>query len=80
MKRKTKVHNKYPKFDYEKEDDVLNIWLSQNKIDYAEQAGDVVMHFSKNNKPVYIEVLDASKFLRAQSRVLPKELKQSVFI
>ena len=28
----------YPKFEYEKEDDVLNIWLSHETVNYAEQA------------------------------------------
>jgi len=77
--KRLKEYQRHPKFVYEKEDDVLNIWLSQKKIDYAEQAGDVIVHFTKNNDPVYIEILDASKFLQEQSKALPRELKQSMF-
>ncbi|OGM14031.1 hypothetical protein A3D84_02890 [Candidatus Woesebacteria bacterium RIFCSPHIGHO2_02_FULL_42_20] len=79
MKAK-KTKSGYPEFVYEKEDDVLNIWLSKRKIDYAEQSGDVIIHFTKNSEPVYIEVLDASKFLRVQSRALPKDLRETLFV
>lgn len=76
---KRKIENATPKFVYEKEDDVLNIWLSKKKIDYAQQKGDVISHFSDDNELVYIEILDASKFLREQSKALPKEVKEAVF-
>ena len=62
---------------YEPEDDVLNIWLSRKPIDYAEQTGDVIVHFTKKSEAVYIEVLDASKLLRDFGKTLPKNLKQS---
>ncbi|MBU3979432.1 DUF2283 domain-containing protein [Patescibacteria group bacterium] len=74
---KKQIH--HPKFLYEKEDDVLNIWLSAQKIDYAEQSGDVIIHFTKDNEPVYIEVLDASHFLKRESEDLPKNIKQKFF-
>lgn len=75
----SKNYLKYPKFKYEKEDDVLNIWLSDRKIDYGEQAGDIIVHFTEEEEPVYIEILDASKFLRRQAEDLPKEIKQKFF-
>lgn len=78
MNRK-QVIDTYPKFEYEKEDDVLNVWLSRESIDYAEQAQDVIVHFTKKNRPVYIEILDASKFLKKASQDLPKEIKQKFF-
>jgi len=62
---------------YEPEDDVLNIWLSKQPIDYAEQTGDVIVHFTKDNEAVYIEVLDASRLLKDLGKTLPKNLKQS---
>lgn len=66
-----------PKMIYEPEDDVLNIWLSRKPIDYAEQTGDVIVHFTKDKEAVYIEVLDASNLLKDLSKTLPKSLKQS---
>lgn len=65
------------KMIYEPEDDILNIWLSRKPIDYAEQTGDVIVHFTKNNEAVYIEVLDASRLLKDLTKTLPKDLKQS---
>lgn len=69
----------HPKFVYEKEDDVLNIWLSRRKIDYAEQSGDIIVHFTEDNEPVYIEILDASNFLKRESEDLPSEIKEKFF-
>ncbi len=70
---------KHPKFVYEKEDDILNIYLSEKSIDYAEQTGDMIVHFSKDAEPVYLEILDASIFLKRQAEDLPREIKQKFF-
>lgn len=66
------------KFRYDKEDDILMIWLSKKKIDYAEQSGDLIVHFSKSDKPVLLEILEASKFLKQASEILPSEVKSEV--
>ncbi len=67
------------KINYEKEDDVLMIWLSKAKINYAEQKHNVIIHFSKNNQPVLMEILDASSFLIKTSNSLPFDLKHQIF-
>jgi len=55
---------------YDQEADVLSWELSQGgEIDYASEMGDVVVHFTKENKPVYLEVLNASKFLRKSREI-----------
>ena len=51
------------KIKYNREDDVLLIEISNEKIDYAEEAGNMIIHFSKDGRPVLIEILDASEFL-----------------
>lgn len=79
MKVTKKTSSKHPKFVYESEDDVLNIFLSDTPIDYAEQSGDMIVHFSKKDEPVYFEILDASKFLKRQGEDLPKDIKQKFF-
>ena len=76
---KSRKYLQFPKFKYEREDDVLNIWLSDEKIDYGDQTGDIIVHFTKDEDPVYIEILDASKFLKRQAEDLPKEIKQKFF-
>ena len=67
------------KFRYDKEDDVLMIWFSKDQIDYAEQTKDVIVHFSSKNKPVLMEILDASAFIQQTSRILPQKIKQQIF-
>lgn len=68
------------KFRYDKQDDVLMIWLSKERVDYAEQAKDLIIHFSKENKPVLVEILDASKFLKKTSRVFPQHIRSQLSV
>jgi len=65
-------------FRYDQEDDVLMIWFSKEPVDFAEQQKDVIVHFSKANKPVLMEILDASKFLRETSQLFPHNIRQQV--
>ena len=78
MKTKKVKIDEHPKFIYEKEDDILNIWLSDKHIDYAEMEGNVIVHFSPKNEPVYIEILHAADFLREQAASLPKDVRQAI--
>ena len=52
------------KMSYEKEADVLRVELSSLPIDYAEELGPFVVHYSKRRIPVYIELLNASQFVK----------------
>jgi len=54
---------KRKKIYYEPEDDVLNIWVSEKQFDFAEDDNGVIVHYTKDHEPVYIEILDASRFL-----------------
>ncbi|MAG18226.1 MAG: hypothetical protein CL944_01995 [Candidatus Diapherotrites archaeon] len=49
------------KYKYDKETDILVIELSMDKPDFAEQKDNIITHYDKNNKPVEIEILGASK-------------------
>jgi len=51
------------KIKYSKDTDTLLIDLSDKKIDHAEEQGQVIIHFSENNVPVLIEIMDASQFI-----------------
>ncbi len=51
------------KVTYEPEDDVLMYEVSDEPIDHAEEMDSVIIHFTKEDKPVLLEILDASKFL-----------------
>jgi len=48
---------------YSREDDVLLLYLSEGRIDHAEESGGVIVHFSPEDRPVLLEVLDASDFV-----------------
>ena len=64
--------NKKPKFSYEPEADVLRIEISKEPIDYAKEMGNFVVHFSPQGLPVYLEILEAKKFLLITKRILEK--------
>lgn len=49
------------KYEYDAETDILVIKLKDEKPDFGEQVGNIITHYNKENKPVEIEILDASK-------------------
>ncbi len=65
------------KIKYEQEDDVLNIWLSKKLYDYAEDENGVITHYTKKGEPVYIEILDASRFLK-RTKTIPIKTNKDV--
>lgn len=67
------------KIKYYKEDDLLVIELSKKAFKDAEMEGDFVVHYTDKKEPVLIEVLNASKFLKATSKAIPKSTKQQIF-
>jgi len=72
MKNNNKV-----KISYEPEADVLMWEITDKPIYFAKEVGNVIVHFTKNNMPVLIEVLEASKFL-AKARNLVKKGEISI--
>ncbi len=66
-----------PKIQYEPDSDVLSWEVSNKPIDFAEEIGNVVVHFSKDNIPVLFEILDASKFITKAENLIRDELKIS---
>ena len=70
---------KFQKFRYDKEDNALMIWFSREPVDYAQQEKNLIIHFSKENKPVLMEILDATKFLKETAKILPMNIKQQIF-
>lgn len=58
------------KIKYSKDVDALLIELSDEPIDYAEEKGQLIVHFSKAGEPVLLETMDAKEFVQgALSRV-----------
>ncbi|MEK7509676.1 MAG: DUF2283 domain-containing protein [Patescibacteria group bacterium] len=66
MNAKNKV-----KVRYDSDADVLSIEGHPHAvIDHAKEMGNLVVHFGKNDEPILIEVLEASRTLRGQLRPL----------
>ena len=65
-------NNKEIKISYEPEADVLTYEITNQQIDYAEEVGNFVVHFTKNNMPVLVEILEASKFLKKAEKLTGK--------
>ncbi len=61
------------KIRYSKDVDALIIELSDKPIDHAEEEGQIIIHFSKDNEPVLIEIFDAKDFLLNSFTSLFKE-------
>ncbi|MFQ5762068.1 MAG: DUF2283 domain-containing protein [Candidatus Bathyarchaeia archaeon] len=51
------------KVSYSRKVDILMIQLSDEKIDFAEEMGPIIIHFTKGRKPVLLEILDASELV-----------------
>ncbi len=51
------------RMSYDRQVDVLLVEVSKQPIDYAEEMGSVIVHFTKQHKPVALEILDASQFV-----------------
>ena len=62
-------------FKYNREDDVLVIELNEDHVDYAEQTGDLIVHFSPKRKAVLLEILDASQFLKKAITTIPAKIR-----
>ena len=60
------------KISYEPEADVLTWELSDKPIDYAEMEGNFIVHFTENNQPVLIEIIEASKFFHKAEKLIEK--------
>lgn len=54
---------------YDPEADILGVEVSDKRIEYATEIGNIIVHFSPDGVPVYFEILEASKFLKMALRL-----------
>ena len=64
------------RYRYDKEDDVLMVFLGEGKIDDAQQTGNIISHLSAKGKLLLLEILNASKFLKETSEVFHSKNRQ----
>ncbi len=57
------------KISYNREQDILMYEISDEPIDYAEEVGNIIVHFTREGKPVLLEILDASEFLAETTKI-----------
>lgn len=48
---------------YDAEANVLSWEIARGKINHVLEFGNIIIHLSKSNKPIMVEILDASKFV-----------------
>jgi len=61
------------KIKYSKDVDAFLIELSDKPIYYAEEEGQVIVHFTKDGEPVLLEILDAREFVMNSLKSLLQE-------
>jgi len=62
------------KIKYDKDADVLTVILKEKgKLKYAEEIGDIVVHFDENGKPLFMEILKASRIIPLMVEGLAKK-------
>jgi uncharacterized protein YuzE len=62
------------KIKYDEEADVLTVVVAEEgKLSYAEEVGDLIVHFDEDNKPLFIEVLRASRIVPLMVQSLAKK-------
>ena len=62
------------KIKYDDEADVLTVVVAdKGKLSYAEEVGDIIVHFDENGKPLFMEILKASKIIPLMAQSLAKK-------
>ena len=62
------------KIKYDEDADVLSIMLKdKGKLSYAEEVGDLIVHFDDKGKPLFVEILKASKIVPLMVEGLAKK-------
>ncbi len=66
------------KISYNRDSDVLMLEISKAPIYHAEEVGSIIIHFTQDDKPVLLEILDASEFVSAVTRIGMKAKKEEL--
>ncbi|MBE0511626.1 DUF2283 domain-containing protein [Candidatus Bathyarchaeota archaeon] len=62
------------KIKYDDEADILTVVVAdKGKLSYAEEVGDIIAHFDENGKPLFMEILKASKIIPLMVQGLAKK-------
>jgi len=62
------------KVKYDVEADVLTVIVAEEgKLSFAEEVGDIIVHFDEDGKPLFMEILKASKIIPLMVQSLAKK-------
>lgn len=62
------------KIKYDADVDVLTLVVAdEGKLSYAEEVGDIIVHFDEKGKPLFMEILKASKIIPLMVEGLAKK-------
>jgi uncharacterized protein YuzE len=62
------------KLRYHEDADVLTVILKEKgELSHAEEVGDIIVHFGKDGKPLFMEILKASKLVPLMVESLAKK-------
>lgn len=62
------------KIRYDEEADILTVIITEHgKLSHAEEVGDIIVHFDENGKPLFMEILRASKIVPLMVQGLAKK-------
>ena len=62
------------KIKYDDEADILTVVVAdKGKLSHAEEVGDIIVHFDENGKPLFMEILKASKIIPLMVQGLAKK-------
>lgn len=68
------------KTKYYEDADLLSLRISNTPYKYARQDGDVIVHYSENKEPVLIEIVNAAKFIKDTTKMLPKMIQEDIHL
>jgi len=62
------------KIRYDDDADVLTVVVAEKgKLSYAEEVGDIIVHFDEKGRPLFMEILKASKIVPLMVQGLAKK-------
>ena len=62
------------KIRYDDDADVLTVVVAEEgKLSYAEEVGDIIVHFDEKGRPLFMEILKASKIVPLMVQSLAKK-------
>ena len=66
------------KIKYNRDVDILMVWISDDKFDHAEESNGVITHFTSDGKPVLLEIQGAKDFLLGSLTSMIKDQEVSL--